>query len=210
VSASDPPEDAQICIGVQAKAEALAPELSASDTAEPIEAEASHILVDTEEEAADLRERLRMTGDRPSVFAEIARDTSRCVGSARIGGSLGTVRRGTLAEEFEDVVFGFGRGTGTDVGAVLGPFQTDSGWHLARVTSRSDLVQCAGPSGRFEATIRVDFSSTAPDGFVQALVCKAQDKDPLVALVEREGRVVISVMTPSCIWRTDVGPAPAV
>lgn len=90
-------------------------------------AHARHILVDTEEACNDLKNRIISGED----FAEIAKSASRCP-SGRRGGDLGEFPRGMMVPEFDEAVF-----TGA-VGTVLGPVQTQFGYHLIEVLNRSD------------------------------------------------------------------------
>ena len=90
-------------------------------------ASARHILVDTEEQCVDLKDKITDGAD----FADVAREHSQCP-SGRRGGELGSFGRGQMVKEFEDVVFS------ADVGVVQGPVQTQFGYHLIEVTERND------------------------------------------------------------------------
>lgn len=80
---------------------------------------ASHIIVDTEEEAQTLRDEL----DAGADFAELARAHSTD-GAAAGGGSLGWFGPGVMIPEFENAVAEMA------VGEIAGPLQTQFGWHL--------------------------------------------------------------------------------
>ncbi len=80
---------------------------------------ASHIIVETEEEAAALRAQL----DDGADFADLAREHSMD-GAAAGGGSLGWFGLGAMIPEFEQAV------QTLEVGAYLGPLETQFGWHL--------------------------------------------------------------------------------
>ncbi len=80
---------------------------------------ASHIIVETEEEALALREQL----DAGADFAELAREHSRD-GAAAAGGALGWFGLGAMIPEFEEAV------TEMEVGSYMGPLETRFGWHL--------------------------------------------------------------------------------
>lgn len=86
---------------------------------------ARHILVETEAEAEDVLERLEEGED----FGDVARDVSTDTESAEGGGDLGEFGRGQMVEPFADAVFG------AEVGEVVGPVQTDFGFHVIEVTS---------------------------------------------------------------------------
>lgn len=88
-------------------------------------ATASHILVKSEEECETLKAQIEAGAD----FAAIAREHSLCP-SGKQGGALGEFGPGQMVKEFDQAVF-----TG-EVGKVLGPVQTQFGYHLLKVTSR--------------------------------------------------------------------------
>ncbi|GKY86418.1 peptidylprolyl isomerase [Sinisalibacter aestuarii] len=83
---------------------------------------ASHILVETEEEAADLIVKLEDGAD----FAELAQEFSTGP-SGPSGGELGWFSAGMMVQPFEEAV------TGMDDGAVAGPVQTQFGWHVIKL-----------------------------------------------------------------------------
>jgi peptidyl-prolyl cis-trans isomerase C len=90
-------------------------------------ATARHILVDTREECENLKTQIENGAD----FAELAKQHSRCP-SGKQGGALGRFSPGQMVEEFDQVVFG------EEVGKVHGPIQTQFGFHLVEITSRTD------------------------------------------------------------------------
>lgn len=88
--------------------------------AEPTqEYNASHILVETEEEAQALRDQI----DEGADFAELAREHSQD-GAAQGGGALGWFGPGMMVQPFEDAVMAL------EVGEVSQPIETQFGWHL--------------------------------------------------------------------------------
>lgn len=80
---------------------------------------ASHIIVETEEEALALRAQL----DEGADFAELARQNSTD-GAAAGGGSLGWFGLGAMIPEFEEAV------QALEIGEFMGPLETRFGWHL--------------------------------------------------------------------------------
>jgi peptidyl-prolyl cis-trans isomerase C len=90
-------------------------------------ASARHILVDSEEQCNDLKEQIANGAD----FAEIAKQHSRCPSGAQ-GGDLGEFSQGMMVPEFDKVVFHEALNT------VHGPVQTQFGYHLLEITSRSE------------------------------------------------------------------------
>ncbi|TVS03018.1 MAG: peptidylprolyl isomerase [Rhodobacteraceae bacterium] len=100
--------------------EAYAAFVTEFDGREPTqEFNASHIIVDTEEEAQVLREQL----DGGADFAELAREHSTD-GAAASGGDLGWFGLGAMIPEFEEAVLEM------EVGSFVGPLETRFGWHL--------------------------------------------------------------------------------
>ena len=90
-------------------------------------ATARHILVESEEKCLELKQQIADGAD----FADVAKEHSSCP-SGRQGGELGSFGPGAMVPEFDKVVF-----TG-DVNTVHGPVQTQFGYHLLEVTSRTD------------------------------------------------------------------------
>ena len=91
-----------------------------ADADEIPEFRASHLLVETEEEAAAAKARI----DEGEAFADVARDVSTGPTGAR-GGDLGWFGEGAMVPEFEDQI------TSLEVGGVSEPFETQFGWHVA-------------------------------------------------------------------------------
>ena len=90
-------------------------------------ATARHILVESEEQCLDLKQRIESGED----FAGIAKECSTCPSSAQ-GGDLGQFGPGMMVKEFDEVVFS------ADINTVQGPVKTQFGYHLLEVTERSD------------------------------------------------------------------------
>ena len=90
-------------------------------------ATARHILVETREECENLKQQIEGGTD----FAEAAQEHSKCP-SGRQGGNLGEFSPGQMVKEFDDVVFS------QEVGKVHGPVQTQFGFHLIEITSRTE------------------------------------------------------------------------
>ena len=81
---------------------------------------ASHLLVETEEEAAAAKVRI----DEGAAFADVARDVSTGPTGPN-GGNLGWFGPGAMVPEFETAI------TALEVGGVSDPFETQFGWHVA-------------------------------------------------------------------------------
>lgn len=90
-------------------------------------ASARHILVKTKEECENLKAKIEAGAD----FASVAEEYSLCP-SKRKGGALGEFRPGQMVKEFDQVVFS------GEVGKVLGPVETQFGYHLIEITNRTE------------------------------------------------------------------------
>jgi peptidyl-prolyl cis-trans isomerase C len=90
-------------------------------------ATARHILVKTQEQCHDIKNQIVNGSD----FADMAKKHSLCP-SGKQGGALGEFSPGQMVAEFDQVVFS------EDVGKVHGPVQTQFGFHLIEITSRSE------------------------------------------------------------------------
>ncbi|MEO0786469.1 MAG: peptidylprolyl isomerase [Pseudomonadota bacterium] len=84
------------------------------------------IVVDTEEEAIDVRERVT-TGEE---FAVVAFEVSTDSATRIEGGELGYVEPNLMGEPFASTI------ANTAIGDVSEPFQTEAGWNLIKVEDR--------------------------------------------------------------------------
>ncbi len=89
-------------------------------------ARARHILVNSKETCENLKTQIEGGAD----FAALAKEHSQCP-SGKQGGDLGEFGPGQMVKEFDTVVFN------EEVGKVHGPVQTQFGYHLLEITSRS-------------------------------------------------------------------------
>lgn len=90
---------------------------------------ASHILVDTEELAISLYEKIS-AGE--ISFEDAAKENSACPSKAN-GGSLGEFTRGQMVPEFDEAVFSMEIGEITKT-----PVKTQFGYHLIKLNSKED------------------------------------------------------------------------
>jgi peptidyl-prolyl cis-trans isomerase C len=93
----------------------------------PAQAKASHILVDTEEQANDIKAEI----EGGMTFEEAASKYSKCPSNAK-GGDLGFFGQGQMVPEFETAVFAM------EVGEMSAPVQTQFGFHLIKKTDAQD------------------------------------------------------------------------
>jgi peptidyl-prolyl cis-trans isomerase C len=83
--------------------------------------------VNTKDVCDTLKTEIEAGGD----FAALAKEHSQCP-SGQQGGDLGEFGRGEMVREFDEVVFS------AEVGKTHGPVQTQFGYHLIEVVSRTD------------------------------------------------------------------------
>lgn len=88
---------------------------------------ASHILVDDEEKANEVKAKLS-SGEN---FESLAREYSTCP-SKQNGGNLGDFGRGTMVPEFEEIAFDLKEGEISD------PVKTDFGYHIIRLNKKNE------------------------------------------------------------------------
>jgi len=87
---------------------------------------------DHEEIRGEMREALEQLRNDGN-FGELARKYSDCPDN---GGDLGYFSRGQMVQEFEDVVFNLAVGETSEI------FQTEFGYHIARVTDKKPPAPC--------------------------------------------------------------------
>ena len=92
------------------------------------EVKARHILVDSEDKAKEIAEKIAHGAD----FGEMAKQHSKDPGTKEDGGSLGYFSRGQMVPQFEEAAFKLEKGDVSD------PVQTQFGWHLIQVEDRRE------------------------------------------------------------------------
>jgi peptidyl-prolyl cis-trans isomerase C len=90
------------------------------------ELRARHILVESEEKARELYEKIAHGED----FAQMAKMFSRDTGSKDDGGDLGYFSRGQMVPQFEEAAFKL------NAGDISLPVKTQFGWHLIKLEGR--------------------------------------------------------------------------
>ena len=85
---------------------------------------ASHILVETEEKANEIKKKLAEGQD----FAQLAKENSTDTQNKDKGGDLGFFGSGDMVKEFEDTAFAL------KVGEISAPVKTEFGYHIIKVT----------------------------------------------------------------------------
>lgn len=87
---------------------------------------ARHILVDGQDKAKEIEDKLKAG----SSFEDLAKAESTDTGSKDKGGDLGWFARGTMIAEFDDAAFKL------DVNQISDPIQTTYGWHIIQVLEK--------------------------------------------------------------------------
>lgn len=119
---------------------------------------ASHILVETEEEAKAVKARL----DAGEDFAAVAKEVSTDVGSAENGGDLGEFTHQTMVPEFSEAAFAL------EPGQVSDPVQSQFGFHIIKVSDRK------GDLEMFKDQIRQTLATEGHGNYLKELELKAK------------------------------------
>lgn len=130
------------------------------DAAPQTEYNAAHILVETEEQAADLKTQI----DGGADFADLARQHSGD-GAAANGGDLGWFGLGMMVKPFEDAVVTL------QPGQVGGPIQTQFGWHL--VLLKETRIAAAPTLDEVREELATEIERTAVEAHLQLLTAAA-------------------------------------
>ena len=93
--------------------------------------DASHILVEDEQTANDIKSRL----DNGEDFASLAKEYSKDTASAQNGGALGAFAKGKMVKEFEDAAFSMKEGE------ISAPVKSQFGYHIIKVNSIKDSFE---------------------------------------------------------------------
>jgi parvulin-like peptidyl-prolyl isomerase len=89
---------------------------------------ARHILVEEEQIAAELLSRIEDSEEWGDLASEFSIDDS----NKDQGGDLGWFGRGRMVESFEEAAFA------GEIGEIVGPVETDFGWHLIEILGHED------------------------------------------------------------------------
>jgi foldase protein PrsA len=93
--------------------------------------QASHILVEDEAKAKEVKSKL----DAGEDFAELAKEYSTDTGSAESGGDLGLFGKGAMVAEFEDKAFSM------KVDEISDPVKSEFGYHIIKVTDKKEAKE---------------------------------------------------------------------
>jgi len=159
----------------------------------PEERAASHILITVKPDASEADKAaakqkaealLAQVKANPNKFADIAKANSQDPGSAPQGGDLGTFARGSMVKPFEDAVFA------AKVGDIVGPVQTDFGYHIIKVTGITP--EHIRPFDEVKANIEADVKrakasqkfATAADQFQNLVYENAESLAPVAKALD--------------------------
>nr|WP_072537372.1 peptidylprolyl isomerase [Anaerococcus mediterraneensis] len=93
--------------------------------------DASHILVEDEETAKEIKKKL----DEGEDFAKLAKEYSKDSANAEKGGELGSFSKGQMVKEFEDAVFSLKEGE------ISGPVKTQFGYHIIKLNKIEESLE---------------------------------------------------------------------
>lgn len=99
-------------------------------------ATASHILMDGNDAEQKLEKLKKDIKGDYNKFQALAKQHSKCPSGKSAGGRLGTFKPGMMVPPFDKAIFA----KESKVGQVIGPIQTNFGWHLIWIESR-ELVE---------------------------------------------------------------------
>lgn len=126
--------------------------------------EARHILVETEEQAQEAIDRIEGGED----FADVAGELSQDTGSAESGGDLGAIARGQTVEPFEEAVFG------AEVGELVGPVETQFGYHVIEVTDRLAAPELSDVESELRTELEQTQQAEAFNDFITELAADVE------------------------------------
>lgn len=131
------------------------------DAAPQMEYNAAHILVETEEQANDLKAQIEGGAD----FAELAKANSKDPGSGANGGDLGWFGLGMMVKPFEEAV------VSAEIGKVVGPVQSQFGYHLILV--KESRVAAAPTLDEMRDDLAAEIEQAAVQDHIKALTDKS-------------------------------------
>ncbi len=138
------------------------------------EIRASHILVESKEDAEDIIAKL----DDGADFAELAKEYS--IGpSAPNGGSLGFFGKGVMVPEFEDAAFAL------DVGQISPPVESQFGWHV--IKRDSDVIPLDEARDSIESSLKQEKESSA----LQVYMSQLRKSAEIAILINNNNKPVV-------------------
>lgn len=146
-----------VLIPTQQLVEAMREDIEAE--LEPTESrEARHILVENEAEAQEILAEL----DAGADFGELAEERSTDPGSAARGGELGSAPRGAYVGPFDEAVWS------AAIGEVVGPVETQFGFHVLEVTDESVITPADLPEEERQGRVTQRLNQLLEERFTAA------------------------------------------
>ncbi len=149
-------------------------------SADTLQYNVSHILVDSQEKAEALRKEI----EAGASFATVARENSTDLGSGAAGGDLGWYGLGSFVKPFEEAM------VAAEPGKVTAPVQSEFGWHLILVKETRSVERPTLDQLRDELAGEIE--EVAIDTHVKDLMAKAT--------IDMPGKL----MDPALIMKSDL------
>lgn len=128
------------------------------------EVKTSHILVDTEEKAKEIKKKL----NKGSNFVDLVKQFSKDEGSKSNSGEIGYVLKGQLVPPYEEKAFLLKKNEISD------PVKTQFGWHIIKILDKR-AVQIPSRD-QADQSIKGKISKDIIENYINELVSKAQIK----------------------------------
>lgn len=128
------------------------------------EVKASHILVETEEKAKEIKAKL----DKGGKFEDLAAEYSMDEGSKNKGGELDYFGEGQLVPEFEKAAFNM------KAGELSAPVKSQFGWHIIKVKDVRAVE--IPPKSEVESGIKGGLQKKAVEKYIDSILDKANLK----------------------------------
>jgi foldase protein PrsA len=166
----------QVLVPAQLRVDEMRQRLAADEPAVQART-ARHILVGSEEEARTVLDELEEGAD----FADLAAEYSEDTGSGAQGGDLGSAPRGAYVPEFDDAVWG------AQIGTLVGPIETQFGFHLIEVTDEEETPASELDVQQLEELVGEQLAALVGGAFQEAEV----DVDPAFGRWDPEATAVV-------------------
>ena len=128
------------------------------------EVKVSHILVDTEEKAKEIKKKL----NKGANFNKMAQEFSKDEGSKANGGELAYTIKGQLVPEFENKAFSLKKNE------ISSPVKTQFGWHIIKLLDKRKAK--LPPKEQAHAQIKANLSRSVIETYFKELTDKADIK----------------------------------